>query len=53
MFDDTKQPASVIIRGELAVVLLCDNKISARVRFSGGRRVNGGDLDAMLRKIRP
>jgi hypothetical protein len=52
MIDNTEEPASIIIRNEFAVVLLCDSKISPRVHFSGGRGVNCGDLDAMLRKVR-
>lgn len=54
MLDDTEQPASMmIIRRELSVVLVGDNKISSRVRFAGRREVHCGDFNTMLCEIWP
>jgi hypothetical protein len=43
----------MIIRRELAVVLLCENKISVRICVSGRRRVHRGDPNTVLGEIRP
>jgi hypothetical protein len=51
IIDDAEQPASMILRDEIAVVLLRCYKISARVCFSGRRGVHCGDLNTMLCKI--
>ena len=54
MLDDTEQPTSMmIIRRELAVVLVGDNKISSRVCFSGRGEVHRGDFNTMFREIWP
>jgi hypothetical protein len=53
MLYDTNQPISVVIRSEVAVVFLCGEKISARVRFSRGWGFNRRDFDTILPKIRP
>jgi hypothetical protein len=53
ILDDTEQPARVILRRELAVVLFRNKKISACVCFSGRRGIHCGDLNTMLCKIWP
>ena len=52
MLDNAKEPASIIIRRERPVVILCDNKFFAYVRFSRRRGVHSKGLDAMLGKVR-
>jgi hypothetical protein len=53
ILDDTEQAASMTIRRELAVVLLCNDKISARVCFSGRRGVHSRDPNTTLCEIGP
>ncbi len=54
ILDDIGQTASMmIIRCEIAVVLLCDDKISPLVGFSGRMGVHREDSNTMLCEIWP